>query len=209
MAANAVCVMDGVSVVRTDGAHPARCGCVRILKSRSAVVADLSTSSTAAACVGCATSPLCWIHRSRSGMATPTSTNRLSWPRPPWVRFGTVAPVDDESICPVLPEGQLLLVSPPRHFSHALAARIDGRWIPGFEEVAAEAKCWAAQERFDEVRMVGMRRTAGLLLAAAYADGLEQVPRSWLHLAPRGAMPAKSHTGNERRGDGEQPPSSH
>ena len=70
------------------------------------------------------------------------------------------------SFGPVLPEGQLLLVSPPRHFSLALAARIDDRWIPGFEEVAAEAKCWAAQERFDEVRRVGMRRTAGLVLAA-------------------------------------------
>ena len=117
---------------------------------------------------------------------SPASTTRWSWPRPPWLRSGTVPPLDDESICPALPDGQLLLVSPPRQFSRALAARIEGRWIPGFEEVAAEAKRRAAQEGFDGHRTVWMRRTAALLLAAAHADGLEQVPRSWLRLAPRG-----------------------
>lgn len=79
-----------------------------------------------------------------------------------------------------------MLVRPPRRFSHSLGARIDGRWLPGFEIVAAEVKRRAREFGHDTIRRQGTRRIANLLLAAARADGLERVPRSWIRTAPRG-----------------------
>lgn len=107
-------------------------------------------------------------------------------PRPPWVWSSTTRPVDDESICPPLEPGQLMLLRPPRRFSHSLGERIDGRWVPGFEIVAAEVKRRAREFGHDTIRRQGTRRIANLLLAAARADGLERVPRSWIRTAPRG-----------------------